>query len=147
MSTSIATFLDLIAVPSPITPTLQVREADDFQRFINFIDAPESLVKIADTVMSRAVQCQPIISLTIASERDDLVMAKAAFRAMTTHRVQALFKSVESFQRLLGRLRPEWRLALLKRSLVKDLSAEGGIRLKPKWAESAEEGFPVKGEI
>ncbi|WWC66686.1 uncharacterized protein I206_100590 [Kwoniella pini CBS 10737] len=153
---TISLFLDLASVSEPYVPTTTISEAAALLKLVDFAIC-DGLIDKARASLMEASKDEPFELLVVASDRNDVEMAKYALRKIdsTAYRCQFLSSGVTlsdqahiSIKTYLRRLSPSFHLALLEASSVagevrshRYESLRPGRFLSEDWSDSVAKKF------
>ncbi|WWD09064.1 hypothetical protein V865_007184 [Kwoniella europaea PYCC6329] len=159
-SSTLSLFLDLTSVCDPYIPAVSIDRARSLLKFIEFAIC-DGLVDKARLTLMEAAKDQPFELLVIASERDDVEMAKHALRQISTGQFRAQFVNTSSttltshdlamVKQYLCGLTPPYHLAILDAAMsTGKMREERYINLRPgllfndNWSSFADKLDPAK---
>ncbi|WWC85937.1 uncharacterized protein L201_000807 [Kwoniella dendrophila CBS 6074] len=156
-SSTINNYLDLINVSQPFKPTLSIQSASSLLRLLEFT-LTENYIKSVRQWLEKAECKRPLELLIVASERNDVELARLAIGRFTIAHIQAHLKTnnfpeekegLDKFKDYLRQLRPSFCLGVL----FPMLSATGpwcfqtGIPVIQDWSTIAKNFYPVESGI
>ncbi|WVF66149.1 hypothetical protein IAT40_000889 [Kwoniella sp. CBS 6097] len=122
----ISLFLDMASVCQPYIPQLSITTARSLLELLEFTLC-DGLIDFARTSLTNAGSNQPLELLVIASDRNDIGLARVALRNATRNRIQSHIcpnlslsssQGLKKYQEYLDRLQPAYQLELLRRTTL-----------------------------
>ncbi|WWD09063.1 hypothetical protein V865_007183 [Kwoniella europaea PYCC6329] len=162
-SSIISAFLDLISVSQKYPPQLDFVDAEVFLTFVEYTMS-DDLIPVARTALKEVGAKKPLELLVIASNRNDIDLARFALGKITSEQVHNLYgkktsvqllkpASVDKLQDYLKRLRTSFPLEILSRMMLpgevrgaRQDSLRSGIYLADDWTSIAESFGPTRFE-
>ncbi|WWC99338.1 hypothetical protein V866_006239 [Kwoniella sp. B9012] len=162
-SSIISAFLDLISVSQKYPPQLDLVDAEAFLDFVEYTMS-DDLVPVARAALKEVGAKKPLELLAIASDRNDIDLARSALGKITSEQVYKLYgkkhsiqllkpASVDKMQDYLKRLRTSFHLQILSRMMLpgevrgaRQDSLRPGIFLADDWTSIAESFDPTRFE-
>ncbi|OCF59514.1 hypothetical protein L486_02181 [Kwoniella mangroviensis CBS 10435] len=162
-SSIISTFLDLISVSQKYPPQLDFVDAEAFLNFVEYTMS-DDLIPFARTALKEVGAKKPLELLVIASNKNDIDLARFALGKITPEQIHNLYgkkssvqllkpASVDKLQEYLKRLRTSFHLEILSRMMLpgevrgaRQDSLRPGLYLADDWTSIAESFDPTRFE-